>query len=128
MERQLAPARIAASALRLAGRGFVPDQTEQVAARALRDAPSEMSAERPEHRADIIVRITCDRDAPDDHDAASLLNLVEHRREIGIERRVATMLGQDLTEPQPLLMEAVEQLLEGCGVLPGQVEGDVVFS
>src|SRR6184192_2028852 len=127
MQREFAPARIAASALRLTPRGLVPDQTEQVAARALRHAPAEMRPKRPEHGADVIVRMARDRDAANNDDAAPLLDLVENPGEIGIERRMAAMLGLDLTEPEPLLMETVEQLLESRGVPSGQVECNVVF-
>ena len=108
MQREFAPARVAAGALRLAGQGFVPHQTQQVAARALRHAAAEMRPKRPEHRADGIVRMARDRDAANDDDAAPLLDLVENPGEIGIERGVAAMLGLDLTEPEPLLMEGVE--------------------
>src|SRR5256885_13167593 len=39
----------------------------------------------------------------------SLLDLLENPGEIGIERGVAAMLGLDLTEPEPLLMETVDR-------------------
>src|SRR5206468_6516599 len=126
MKREFAPACIAASTLRLTRRRLVADQAKQGAARALRHASAEMSAKRPEYRADVVVRMARDRDAANDDDAAPLLDLVENPGEIGIERRVTAMHWLDLTKPEPLLMEGVEQLLESRGVPSGQVEGDVV--
>src|SRR5205807_1553548 len=108
MQREFAPARVAAGALRLAGRGFVPHQTQQVAARALRHAAAEMSAESPKHRTDVIVRIAYDRNAPDDDDAAPLLNLVENPREICVERWMAAMFRQDFAEPESLLTKPTQ--------------------
>jgi hypothetical protein len=71
--------------------------------------------------------MTRDGDAANDNDAAPLLDLVENPAEIGVERRVAAMLGPDLSKPEPLFMEGVEQLLESRGVPSSQVEGDVVL-
>jgi hypothetical protein len=71
--------------------------------------------------------MTRDGDAANDNDAAPLLDLVENPGEIGVERRVAAMLGPDLSKPEPLFMEGVEQLLESRGVPSSQVEGDVVL-
>src|SRR6185437_1542145 len=122
MKREFAPACIAASTFRLAGRGFVADQAKQIAARALRHAPAEMSAKRPNHRADVLVRIACDGNAANDDDAAPLLDLVENPSEIGIEGGMAAMHRLDLTKPEPLLTKPVQQLLESRGVPSGQFE------
>src|SRR5438067_12892716 len=86
-----------------------------------------MSAKHPKHHAHVIIRIARDRNAPDDDDAAPLLKLIEYPGEIGVERRMAAMLRQDLTEPQPLLAKSIQQLLERRGVPSVEVEGDVIL-
>jgi hypothetical protein len=55
------------------------------------------------------------------------LDLVEYASEIGIERRVAAMLRQDLAERETLLMKPVQQLLERRDVPRGQIERNIVL-
>src|SRR5579862_2536726 len=87
-----------------------------------------MRAERPEHLAGLVDRMTGNRDAADNDDAAALLDLVEDAGERGVERRVAAMLRQDVAERPALPDKPAEQLFERGGLPRGQVEGDAVLA
>ena len=67
-----------------------------------------MAADGPEYRTDVIDRKPVDRNAAYYDDAASLLDLVENPGEIGIERRMATVFRQYLSNPKPFLTELVQ--------------------
>lgn len=71
--------------------------------------------------------MTGDRDAAQNDDAEPALDFVEDLREIGIERRVAAMLGADVAEPEPGFLHARQHLFEGGAVPRRQIEGDPVL-
>src|SRR5580704_17538865 len=84
-----------------------------------------MRAQGPEHAFYIVDRVTLDRDAAHDDDAAALLELVEYKLEVGVERRMAAILGHDLGDLA--LVGAMQHVLERRRVARSQVEGDVVL-
>src|SRR5262249_14312663 len=121
------PAQIPASTLRLAGRRLVPDLAQEIAKRALRYAPAEICAQRPEHRADVFDRMAVDRQAAHDNDAPALLDVVEYAFEGIVERGVAAMLSVDFAKRQPRLAHPYQHVLEGGDEALGKVERDIVL-
>jgi hypothetical protein len=97
MQRQLAPAQISASTLRLTWWRLVSDLAQEIAERTLRHAAAEMRAKRPKYCPDVFHSMAVDRQAAHDNNAAALLDLVEYPFEVIVKCRVATVLGVDFS-------------------------------
>jgi hypothetical protein len=81
----------------------------------------------PKHCGHFFDRVCVNGDAAYDDDASALLDLVEYPPKVTVKRRVAAILGSDLSQRETGATNPEQDVLQRCDVLSAEIEGNIIL-
>jgi hypothetical protein len=71
--------------------------------------------------------VCVDRQAAHDNDASAILDLVEYPPKVTVKRRVAAILGSDLSQRETGASNPEQDVLQRCDMLSAKIEGNLIL-